>query len=71
MRFLLAGDPHMQLRKMLDSGRSCLALFAAADALKLGFVEGVPPYMYVERIRPASLSAWKNVRPARRVNPHT
>ena len=63
VRFLLAGDPHMQLRKMLDSGRSCLALFAAADALKLGFVEGVPPYVYVERIRPASLSAWKNVRP--------
>ena len=63
VRFLLAGDPRMQLRKMLDSGRACLALFAAADALKLGFVEGVPPYVYVQRIQPASLSAWKNVRP--------
>jgi hypothetical protein len=63
VRFLLAGDPSMQLRKMLDSGRACLALFAAADALKLGFVEGVPPYVYVQRIQPASLPAWKNVRP--------
>lgn len=62
VRFLLAGDPRMQLRKMLDSGRACLALFAAADALKLGFVEGVPPYVYVLRIQSASLSAW-NVRP--------
>ena len=43
VRFLLPGDPRMQLRKMLDSGRACLALFAAADVLKLGFVEGVPP----------------------------
>jgi hypothetical protein len=63
VRFLLAGDPRMQLRKMLDSGRACLALFAAADALDLGFVEGVPPYVYVQRIQPSSLSAWKNLRP--------
>ena len=63
VRFLLAGDPRLQLRKMLDSGRACLALFAAADALELGFVEGVPPYVYVQRIQPSSLSAWKNVRP--------
>jgi hypothetical protein len=42
MRYLLKGDPRVQLRKILDSSRSCLALFAAAEALKLGFVEGVP-----------------------------
>jgi hypothetical protein len=63
MRFLLNGEPRAQLRRMLNSGRACLALFAAAEALKLGFVEGVPPYVYVERIGPASLSAWKNLRP--------
>lgn len=62
MRYLLKGDPRAQLRKMLSSGRACLALFAAAEALKLGFVEGVPPYVYVERLQPANLSAWKNLR---------
>jgi hypothetical protein len=62
MRFLLKGDQRAQLRRMLSSGRACLALFAAAEALKLGFVEGVPPYVYVERIQPSNLSAWKNLR---------
>jgi len=62
MRYVLRGDPRAQLRKMLSSGRACLALFAAAEALKLGFVEGVPPYVYVERVQPANLSAWKNLR---------
>ena len=62
MRFLLKGEPRAQLHRMLKSGRACLALFAAAEALKLGFVEGVPPYLYVERIQPSNLSAWKNLR---------
>ncbi len=44
-------------------GKACLGLFAAADALKLGFVEGVPPHVYVERIKPSNLAAWKNLRP--------
>lgn len=63
VRFLLKSEPRAQLRRMLNSGRACLALFAAAEALKLGFVEGVPPYVYVERLGPASLAAWKNLRP--------
>ncbi len=62
MRFLLPGDRQAQLRRMLGSARACLALFAAADALRLGFVSGVPPYVYVHRIQPASLAAWKNLR---------
>jgi hypothetical protein len=62
MRFLLKGDTRSQLRRMLDSGRACLALFAASEALKLGFVEGVPPYVYVERIQPSNLAAWKYLR---------
>ncbi len=62
MRFLLKGEPRVQLQRTLKTGRACLALFAAAEALKLGFVEGVPPYIYVERIRPSNLSAWKNLR---------
>jgi hypothetical protein len=62
MRFLLPGDRQGQLRRMLDSGRACLALFAAADALRLGFVSGVPPYVYVHRVQPANLAAWKSLR---------
>lgn len=63
MRYLLPGDANAQIAKMLESGRACLALFAAAKALKLGFVEGVPPYVYVERIQHSNLVAWKNLRP--------
>jgi len=35
--------------------RACLALFAAAEALVLGFVHGVQPYLYLERIEPKIL----------------
>lgn len=64
MRFLLRGsDVRAPLEQMLDSGRACLALFAAADALGLGFVHGVPPHVYVRKFGPASLSAWKNLVP--------
>ena len=64
MRFLLRGShSHAALHPMLDSGRACLALFAAADALGFSFVHGVPPYVYVRRLGPASLSAWKNLVP--------
>ena len=62
MRFVLPGDLQAQLRKMLGSGRACLALFAAADALRLGFVQGVPLYVYVQRLQPGRLAAWKNLR---------
>ena len=62
VRFLLPGDRQAQLRRMLGSGRACLALFAAADALHLGFVSGVPPYVYLQRIQPSNLAAWKNLR---------
>jgi hypothetical protein len=62
MRFRLPGNSGAQLRKIVGNGRACLALFAAADALKLGFVEGVPPHVYVARIQPSHLSAWKNLR---------
>jgi hypothetical protein len=63
MRFVLPGRPRAELEKLLHGGRACLALFAAADALHLGFVRGVPPHVYVERLQPSSLAAWKNLRP--------
>lgn len=62
MRFRLPGNGDGQLRKVVGSGRACLALFAAADALKLGFVKGVPPYVYVDRLQPANVAAWKSLR---------
>jgi hypothetical protein len=37
--------------------RVCLALFAAAEALGLGFVHGVRPYLYIERIEPGILES--------------
>lgn len=64
MRYLLKGDAQRDLHKVVKSSQACLALFAAASALKLGFVEGVPPYVYVEHIRPSDLSAFKNLRQA-------
>jgi len=30
--------------------RCCIGLFAAADALGVGFVRGVPPHLYLERL---------------------
>jgi hypothetical protein len=64
MRFILRGDPQVELKRMLRSSRACLGLFAAAEALHFGFVRGVPPYVYVQRLGPASIAAWKNVVPA-------
>lgn len=63
MRFILRGDPQIELRRMFRSGRACLALFAAAEALRFGFVEGVPPYIYVQRLGPVNIAAWKNIVP--------
>ena len=62
--FLLRGDPQKELPRMLRSGRGCLALFAAASALGLGFVKGVAPHVYVPRLDARSLAAWKNIRAA-------
>jgi hypothetical protein len=64
MRFLLRGDPKVELRKILKKGHASLALFSAAEALRLGFVHGVPPYVYVPRLGPEVLAAWKNLVPA-------
>lgn len=64
MRFLLRGNPQRDLRRMLKSDGACLALFAAAEAMKVGFVHGVPPHIYVQRLHSESISAWKNVAPA-------
>ncbi|MEX2599912.1 MAG: RpiR family transcriptional regulator [Dehalococcoidia bacterium] len=63
MRFVLRGKPEIELKRMLKRGRGCLGLFAAAEALNLGFVDGVPPHVYVKRLGSASVGAWKNLIP--------
>jgi hypothetical protein len=47
----------------------CIGLFAAADALGIGFVRGVPPHLYLERLdldvlQKLGLSAEDSDRPA-------
>jgi hypothetical protein len=62
VRFLLRGKIESGISKMLESGNACLALFAAADALHVGFVHGVHPYLYLlRRGRPKLPSEWHNV----------
>jgi hypothetical protein len=63
MRFLFSGQARSGVREILSGGRACLALFAAADALGFGIVEGVPPHLYVRRLSSDPL-AWKNMVPA-------
>lgn len=65
MRWILTGDPAQQLhdalrrfaagappksRRSVAAPRSCIGLFAAADALGLGFVRGIAPHVYLERV---------------------
>jgi hypothetical protein len=47
----------------LMSNRACLGLFAAADALRLGFVRGVAPHLYVEKIEAVLRRAERRVVP--------
>jgi hypothetical protein len=50
--FVLPSDPRADLRAILSQDKvgACLALFAAAEALGLGFVRGVPPHVYLPRL---------------------
>jgi len=63
MRFALRREPKGELKRMLGSGRACLGLFAAADALGFGFVHGVPAHVCVQRFTHEAITAWKNVVP--------
>lgn len=47
--------PPPRSRRAAPPPRCCLGLFAAADALGLGFVHGVAPFVYVERLEPGVL----------------
>lgn len=61
MRFLIRGTIQKQIQGLLAStqGESCLALFSAADALGLGHVSGVPPYVYVPKLPRPDDKHWR------------
>jgi hypothetical protein len=46
---VLIGDPRHEAARLTRGRGGCLGLFAAADALRLGFVHGVPPHVYLRR----------------------
>lgn len=58
VRSVVARDKRVQVQRVLAAhgDRACVALFAAAEALHLGFVHGVPAHIYVDDIHPRDLS---------------
>ena len=64
MSFLIRRPAQLQLREIVSNHRGCLGLYAAAEALKLGHVKGVPPYVYVPRLLRLGQDAWKELIPA-------
>jgi len=64
MSFLIRGSAQVQLRQIVSSHEACLGLFAAAEALQLGHVKGVPPYVYVPRLPRLDRDVWKELVPA-------
>jgi hypothetical protein len=65
--FVISGDPHQELRAVLQQQKLdvVLALFAAADALHLGFVRGIPPHIYLPSLTAAAIGRLENVEVAK------
>lgn len=63
MKFVAPGATETQLRKLLHKESGILGYFAAASALGVGHVHGVPPYFYTQSLVDAA--GWRPVRPAR------
>lgn len=59
VRLLIRGDVRQELRRREGAGPYCLGLFAAADALGVGFVRGVPPHVYARDLRSAGAEVWR------------
>lgn len=62
-RFLLRLPAEQQMQSLLSrhAGDACLGLFAAADALGIGHVSGVPPYVYVNKPPNLEAPAWSGL----------
>ena len=61
MRFLIRGALEEQLHQFVSNHECCLALFVAADRLRLGHVKGVPPYVYVAKLSDLQLRSWSGL----------
>lgn len=61
MRFLIRSPVEKQIQGLLakHEGDACLGLFAAADALRLGHVSGVPPYIHVPKLPSRDDIRWR------------
>lgn len=61
MKFLIRSPVDQQIQALLakHEGEACLGLFAAADALRLGHVSGVPPYIYVPKLPRPDDKKWR------------
>lgn len=61
MKFLIRSPVEQQIKGLLakHEGEACLGLFAAADALRLGHVSGVPPYIYVPKLPRPEDKKWR------------
>lgn len=61
MKFLIRIPVEQQIKGLLAKleGEACLGLFAAADALRLGHVSGVPPYIYVPKLPRPDDKKWR------------
>jgi len=63
MRFLIPGALPKRLKNLVSSYQACLGLFAAAEALHLGRVHGVLPYVYVKSLSVVVGEAWQDLVP--------
>jgi hypothetical protein len=63
VRFIFKKDQKKEIKRILNKGSNCLGLFSAAETLRLGFVHGVPPYIYLPRLNDAAISELKNIVP--------
>ncbi|CAD6560920.1 hypothetical protein LMG28727_07274 [Paraburkholderia kirstenboschensis] len=61
VRFLLSGSIESRLGRLFGEHEACLGLFEAAAKLRVGHVQGVPPYLYVRNLENAL--RWKQLVP--------
>jgi hypothetical protein len=64
MKAVFQAQIEAHVRNLVSSGSACLGLFAAAKALKMGYVEGVPPYVYVAHLAKADGHGFNGLVPA-------
>ncbi|GGP22299.1 hypothetical protein GCM10010970_24540 [Silvimonas iriomotensis] len=71
MKFRFPGKRDEQIKSLFAKLKSeaCLGFFAAADALNLGHVIGVPPYIYVPTLPRSEDSDWRVLRVASAMEP--